>query len=318
MNKLTKQFFAVFSFIATVGLMSSCSKTSESPQATLPPATGDVQISFLNYPGTGDVSITAAPGNFISVAVSVQKSPKGDRPQKLRVYEADSINTRGSQIGGSPIDLRNTDKQQIKNVNYTFPVSATKTKYLYFEVDESGGNFSRKLLIINPSSSATLNTYSGIVLGAQTNAAASRLSSATGQLYVACDVYSNVNDIDITYLSNGSTPTPTFSSNPQRAVLGQSTDATGCEDSNSSHSTAGGPGTIFSSVKVANLSDFTNASDATLAAYDITGTQQSITVSAGDIIAFKRADGKKGFIKVNSIPDTGVSGTINIDVKVQR
>ena len=318
MNKLTKKIFAVFTIIASVSFMTSCNKTTENPSSTLPPANGNVDIKFLNFPGAGDVSTSAMPGAFLSVAVQVQKTSGGNKPQYLRVYEADSINTRGKMIG-SKISLRNTSDAQIKNVNYTFPATASQSKYIYFEVDESNSAFSRKLLIINPTSNATLNSYTSITLGAQGNAAPSRISSATGQLYSACNASSNISDIDITYGSTGSpTPMPTFVSNPFRiddSIGLKDVNATGCEDDGTAHNTSGGPVTYFA---LATAADFTNATNATLNAFTVSGTNQSIKVNAGDVIAFKRADGKKGFIKVNSIPDTGVNGTINFDLKVQR
>ncbi len=65
--------------------------------------------------------------------------------------------------------------------------------------------------------------------------------------------------------------------------------------------------------------DFNAANDASLEALTVSGTAQSVTVQAGNIVAFRRADGRKGLIRVNSFPDgTGVGGTANIDLKVQR
>ena len=293
-------------------VLNGCGEDAELPDATLPAADGTVQIAFLNY-SSGTVAASA--GDLISVAVQVQKSTGGNRPQKLRVYETNVLNTRGTAVG-STIDLRNVDDPQIKNVNYTIPTSASGTVYLYFEVDESGGKFSRKLLTINLSGSGTIASYTGIVLGAQTNSAASRIASGTGQVYVACDAAANISDIDITYASLGSPAAlPTLLSNPERAVQGLSTSAANCGDL-APNSTAGGPGTVFA---LAVGADFNAATDASLEAVTVAGSSQRITVDAGSIVAFRRADGKKGLIKVNSFPaGTGTAGSINIDVKVQR
>ena len=304
------------SVVAGAGLLllNSCGKDPEPADTTLQPADGTVQISFLNYPGTGNVTTTAAPGSLVAVAVQIQKTPSGNRPQKLRVYETNVINTRGTQFG-STIDLRNTDDPQIKNINYTVPSGASGTTYLYFEVDESGGKFSRKLLTIT-SGAAGISSYTNIVLGAQSNSAASRVASATGQVYQACDAASNINDIDITYASIGATTaTPTILSNPQRASSGLSTTATNC-GVGAPNSTANGPATIFAKV---NGTDFNGATNTSLQALTIAGNAQSVQVAVGDIVAFRRTDGKKGLIRVNSFPaGTGVNGTINIDIKVQK
>ena len=307
----------LLTMLAAGGLLAlnGCGEDPELPDTALPAADGTVQIDFLNYPGTA--TTTASAGDFVSVAVQVQKSTGGNRPQKLNVYETNLINTRGTKFG-STIDLRNIDDPQIKNVNYTVPQNATGTIYLYFEVDESGGKFSRKLLTINVSGSGTIASYTGIVLGAQINSAASRISSATGQVYVACDAAANIGDIDITYASLGSpTASPTFLSNPERVIQGLSTAAANCGD-NASASTAGGPATVFAVVTGVNFND---ATDATLEALTVSGTAQSIKVTANNIVAFRRAgtNGKKGLIRVNSFPaGTGTGGSVSIDLKVQR
>jgi hypothetical protein len=302
--------------VATSGLLflNSCGTDPEPPDATLPEPDGTVQISFLNYPGSGDITTTAAPGDVVAVAVQVQKTSGGNRPQKLRVWETNVLNTRGTQFG-STIDLRNTDDPQIKNINYTVPQSASGTIYLYFEVDESDGKFSRKVLTIT-SGSAGISSYTGVVLGAQSNDAGSRVASATGQVYKACDAAVNISDIDITYASIGSpVAKPTLVSNPGRTAFNLSTNATNCGD-NAPSSTAGGPATVFAK---ATGFDFAGVTDAILDATTVESTSQSIEVQAGDIIAFKRLDGKKGVIKVNSFPDgTGTVGSISIDIKVQK
>lgn len=311
MRKMKSYLFALLA-ASSLLVLNGCGEDVETPDAELPLADGTVQIEFLNY-ASGTVAASA--GDFISVAVQVQKSTGGNRPQKLRVFETNVINTRGTQLG-TTVDLRNVDDPQIKNVNYTVPASASGTVYLYFEVDESGGKFSRKLLTVNVSGSGTIASYTGIVLGAQTNSAASRIASGTGQVYVACDAAANISDIDITYASLGSpTALPTLLSNPERVVQGLSTSAANCGDG-APNSTAGGPGTIFAMASSAN---FNAADDAALEALTVSGTAQRVAVNTGSIVAFRRADGKKGLIRVNSFPaGSGVNGSINIDVKVQR
>jgi hypothetical protein len=192
-------------------------------------------------------------------------------------------------------------------------VSGTGTTYLYFEVDESSSAFSRKVLTINATGTAGVNTYSNVVLGAQTNAAPSRLSSATGQLYTACDASANINDIDITYAALGASASPTILSNPEREVKGLSTEAKNCDDTAGSN-TSGGPGTTFSK---SSGTDFNGATDATLQALTVSGSSQSVVVAQGDIVAFQTKDGRKGLIKVEDVV-AGTSGSLKISVKVQR
>lgn len=307
MKRISSYLFSLLAF-ASLSLLTSCGEDVE-PTAELPAATGTVQINFLNYPGTGDVTINAAAGDVLAVAVEVQKTAGGNRPQKLRVYETMTKNTRGTQVG-SDIDLRNTDDAQIKNVNYTVPTGSGPV-YLYFEVDESASAFSRKMMTINIGGTAGVSSYSNLTLGAQTNAAPSRISSATGQLYKACDAAANMSDIDITYAYIGTAAT--ILSNPEREVKGLSTQATGCGDDAPSN-TSGGPNTVFVKTTTA---DFNNATDATLTALTFTGAPESVAVAKNDVIAFRTEDGRNGLIRVDDLT-AGVAGTIRISVKVQR
>ncbi len=297
---------------ASVGFLAGCGSETEDPVAELPAATGTVNINFLNFPGTGDVATTAAAGDVIAVAVEVTKSAGGNRPQKLRVYETTTKNTRGTQVG-TALDLRNTDEAQIKNINYTVP-STGGPVYLYFEVDESASAFSRKLLTVTISGTAGVSSYPSITLGAQgIGTGPSRLASATGQIYSACNSVSNMSDIDVTYafLTAG----PTILSNPERKVQGLSTSATGCGD-NVAANTEGGPNTLF--IKASTTESFDNATDATLSALNFTGARASVsTLVKGDVIAFKTTEGRHGLIRVEDIV-TGTTGSIRIAVKVQR
>ncbi|QHT70532.1 hypothetical protein GXP67_29720 [Rhodocytophaga rosea] len=308
----------LFTFLAFTGLslLTSCGDdtepTPEEQLEELPAANGTVQIKFLNYPdpASGNLKVTAASGDVLAVAVQVQKTANGNRPQKLRVYETTTINTRGKQVG-DVIDLRNTDEAQIKNVNYTVP-NESGPVYLYFEVDESASAFSRKMMEVTISGSAGVSAYPNLTLGAQTNAAPSRISSATGQLYTACNAAANMDDIDITYAYIGTTPV--ILSNPERKTkYNLSTEAKNCGD-DVTNDTSGGPNTVF--VKN-NSADFANPTDATLSALTFTNAPESIVVAKDDIIAFRTEDGRNGLIKIDNIT-TGVAGTVQVSVKVQR
>lgn len=311
MRKLSYYFFAMLAFV-NFSLLTGCTDDTEDPVAELPAATGTVQINFLNYPGANDVTVNAAAGDVLAVAVEIQKTTGGNRPQKLRVYETTTKNTRGTQVG-TDIDLRNTDEAQIKNINYTVS-NGSGPVYLYFEVDESASAFSRKLMIVNISGTAGVSAYPNLTLGAQQNAAPSRISSATGQLYKACDAAVNMEDIDITYAVLGTLATPTILSNPERQVKGLGTEAVGCGD-DAPNSTAGGPNTVF--IKAPTTVSFDNATDATLGALSFTSATESIAIAKNDVIAFKTEDGRNGLIRVEDIV-TGTNGTIRVSVKVQR
>lgn len=306
---------------AGVGFFSSCGEDVEPPTTTLPEATGTVIISFRNFTGT-DPSVNAAPGDVVAVSVLLEKATNGGRPQKLRIYETNTINTRGTQVkvdgqgdSDGTIDLRNVDVQT-KTIDYTVPATATGTTYLYFEVDESAGKFSRKMLKINIGGAGSVASFTGITLGAQSNAAPSRMSSATGYVYLACETEANINFIDITYASTGTT-TNYLVSNPARfqAPIGLTVTTTNCGDEGMIN-TNGGRATYFAAAPAGV--NFATADDAALEALTVaTSNPQFIPVVNGGVYAFRNSAGKKGLVKVNALTP-GPAGTISLDVKVQR
>lgn len=306
--------------VATSGLLflNSCGTDPEPPDATLPEPDGTVVIDFLNYPGTNP-TVNATSGDVISVAVKMTKSPSGTRPQKLRVYETNVLNTRGTQVGNT-IDLRNQD-EQTKNVNYTVPAT-NGTIYLYFEVDESGGKFSRKVLNINVGGAGGINSWTGVKLGASGNIAPGTMSSATGQTYTVAgadssDAAANISDIDITYIETLAATGPWFASYPARSKAPFNI---------TSATIKGASATYFGSTSL-TAAQFDAISDVT-ALNTAIGTAPGSSdpeyyppttgsVAVGSVIKFTNGRGKSGLIKITGY-EPGKTGTVTIDVKVER
>lgn len=321
MKRISSYLFTLLAFTG-LSLMTSCGDDTEDPTATLPEPDGTVQIEFRNIPGN-DPAISASAGDVVVVSVKMTKGTQtgATRPQKLRIYETDVLNTRGSQVkvegqgnAEGTIDLRNVD-EQTKTIDYTIPATATGTKYLYFEVDESGGKFSRKVLRINIGGAGTIDSYTNITLGAQNNAAPSRMSSATGYVYLACEVEENIDYIDITYASTGTTNY--LSSNPARfqAPISLTQTTRDCGEEGVIN-TNGGTATYFAAAPAGT--NFASADNAALEALTITTSgPQYIAVQNGGVYAFRNSEGKKGLILVKALTG-GTNGTITIDVKVQR
>lgn len=322
MKRISSYLFTLLAF-AGLSLFTSCGDDTEvDPTETLPEPDGTVLIEFRNFPGN-DPSVNAAAGDIIVVSVKMTKAPNGTRPQKLRIYETDVLNTRGNivQVEGQSnndgvIDLRNVD-EQTKTIDYTIPTTASGTKYLYFEVDESGNKFSRKVLRINISGSGTIASFTNITLGAQSNAAPSRMSSATGYVYLSCETEENIDYIDITYAASNENANHYLSSNPARFLtpIGLNTKTANCGEEGNIN-TDGGNASYF--IPAPAGTNFASADDASLEALAITtASPQYVAVTSPNVYAFRTADGKKGLIKVNSLTP-GANGTINIDIKVQR
>ncbi len=324
---MKKLSYLLLAFV--VAFITSCAVTPDvqptTVDNTLPVANGGLDISFTDATINSTGSVVAASGDNVNVSLLIKKTALGGKPRIMRVYVSDKANYRAT--GATPlfeIKLKNKD-EQTQTIDYT--VSPTSGKvYIHFDVydntstsddvTKSGNNVTRKTLVVNVSADGQVASWPSILLGAQLNAAGSRVSTATGDVYKVCDLDSNMKYVDVTYAVVGATAKPTLMSNPARsASFGLGTTAGAATDCAGSY-TGGGSATYF---VAASSADFTNATDATLAALAVTSAApQSITVTSGGIYAFLNGRGKKGLIKVTSIPDATTSGTITFDVKVQK
>ena len=321
MKKLSNLFLALL-----VALVSACGVTPDiqptTVDNTLPAATGGLDVTFTDPTINATSSVVAANGDNVNVSLLIKKTASGGKPRILRVFVETTANYRPANA--TPlfeIKLKNKD-EQTQTVEYT--VSPTSGKvYIHFDVydntstdaNSTSANVTRRTLVVNVSSQAQIASWPSITLGAQSNVAGSRVTSATGDIYKVCDLDSNMKYVDITYASVGSPVKSTLMSNPARsASFSLSTVATATDCSGSY--TGGGSATYFAVAPTAV--DFATADDLTLGALSISNTApQFIAIEAGKVYAFLNGRGKKGLIKVNSVV-AGVAGTVSLDIKVQK
>ena len=321
--------------VAGMVLLYSCGKDEDpEPVVTTPDAcaeateflsgaTGDAAIVLKNF--SSDV-IQVEAGNILSLAVEVTKG--SSRTKKIHLWQSDCEKLIGTEIdlsdqpkgGKNGIDLRNTDDAQIRNVNYTVPTGMDPI-YLTIEVTEGGGNMVYKQLTLNVTGSGLVTLSAGIELGGNSNALASRMATATGLTYSACNAAANIDYVDLTYAVGIVTPyTMYLCSNPARfaSPISLSTSTASCGD-DGSLSTAGGSKSYFAPY-TGTLSPSTATStdlDALAVASD---NDQYIEVAAvGDKFEFMNPDGLKGLIEVTAIsgPNT-TGGSCTVSVVVQR
>ncbi len=314
MKKLSYLFLAIIAvYITACGVTPDIQPTTE--DLTLPVADGKLDITFTDAKLNTDPSVVAASGDNVNVSLVIKKTPTGEKPRIMRVFVSDKANFRAK--GALPlfeIKLKNRDEQ---TQTIDFGVSATSGKnYLHFDVYDSNEKVTRKTLVINISADGQVASWNGIVLGAQTNALGSRVSSATGDIYTVCDLDSNIKYVDLTYAAFGSpTIKATLLSNPERQKLGFSTTVPASNTICGGSSTAGGTPTYFT---VAPSSvDFATVTDAILNGLTISETSQNIVVEAGKTYAFLNGRKKKGVVKITAIEE-GVAGKITFDIKVQK
>ncbi|MEA5460358.1 hypothetical protein VB796_14990 [Arcicella sp. LKC2W] len=317
MKKISYLFLAII-----VAFMTSCGITPDvqpvADDLSLPVADGALDIAFSDSLTNKSGTVTAASGDNVNVSLIIKKTPTGEKPRIMRVFIANQANYRGKT--DQPlfeIKLKNID-EQTQTIDYT--VSPTSGKiYIHCDVYDNKDKVTRKTLIVNISSEAQIASWQNITLGAQSNTAASRFASATGDLYKVCDLDSNIRFVDITYAVLGSpTVKPTFLSNLRRPALALSTTIPTSNTVCGGGSTAGGTATYFAVAP--STVDFAVANDAILGGLTIPATSQDIVAEVGKTYAFLNGRNKKGLIKVTKITTgtTDFNGSITFDLKVQK
>jgi hypothetical protein len=354
MRKLS--YFLSITAMAAMVTFSACKKDKEETTTettcadeVYPTTSGTATVSFKNFANSAG---TVQAGDIIAIAVEVTKGSQ--RPQKIRVYQTDCDKAKGDLLffqgqaktnnAGDEIDLANTDDAQVRTINYTVP-SGMSPIYLNFEIDESGSKYTYKQLVLTVSGSGIVDTRTVSNLGSQGHATyGSRMSSALGYVYTACEIPQNLDQIDIVYAVSKTSPYKSYlCSNPARStmttndytsganVFGDATagnltysanySATCLDDAGAatgSYTTGGGKSTYF---KAYAGSSYATADDAVLSALTVSSSDnQYVEFTANDqIFEFLNANGKKGLIKVTSVGTLGnTNNAINVEVKVQR
>ena len=313
MKKVSYLFLAMMvAFITSCGITPDVQPVPE--DLTLPAANGKLDIAFSDSTTNKSGTVVAASGDDVNVSLIIKKTPTGEKPRIMRVFITDKPNYRGKLDAPLfEIKLKNID-EQTQTINYTVSPASGKV-YVHFDVYDNKEAVTRKTLIVNISADAQIASWKAITLGAQTNAAGSRLASATGDVYTVCDLDSNIKYVDVTYAVDRVTAKPIFLSNPERAKLGYSTTIAASNPICGGGSTAGGTATYF--VVTPATVDFATATDAILGGLTIPETAQNILVEVGKTYSFVNGRKKKGLIKVNSIVQ-GADGKISFDIKVQK
>jgi hypothetical protein len=343
MRKLS--YFLSITAMAAMVTFSACKKDDEeTPETTCadevyPTTSGSATVAFKQPFSTSAGTVQA--GDIIAIAVEITKGSQ--RPQKLRVYQSDCDKAKGDIVkfqgqaktngAGDEIDLANTDDAQVRTINYTVP-SGISPIYLNFEVDESGSKYTYKQLVLTVSGSGIVDSRTVTNLGSQGSSYGSRMSTALGYIYTACEIPQNLDQIDVVYAVSLTSPYKSYlCSNPARSTnatngtifgtlsytapysatcVGDAGETTG------TYTTGGGKSTYF---KAYAGSSFATATDADLTALTVSSSDnQYVEFTANDqIFEFLNANGKKGLIKVTSVGTLGnTNNAINVDIKVQR
>lgn len=329
---------------ASTAFLASCDATEEDEPtptvvsqdscdvAVYPTSTGGATIGLENFDENSVIMVSA--GSELTLAVEVTRGAD-ERAKKIRLFQSACANIKGDEVdlsdqpkgGRNGIDLRRTDDVQLRNVIYKVPAMGFSDIFLTIQVDEGSNLETYKQLTLKVAGSGVIDTWSNVTLGGNTNAAASRMSSGTGQSYTACNAAANIDYIDITYAVSLETGSADYiCSNPARFVspVGLSAATANCGD-DGALPTDGGTETFFAVVP--STINFEAATNADIQGLSITNTnaQYIEVLEAGQVIAFMNTSAaggtaKKGLIKIESVTagSTAFNGSVQVSVKVLR
>ena len=152
-------------------------------------------------------------------------------------------------------------------------------------------------------SKIAVTTWSGQLLGAQTNAAGSFFSPTTGVVYATSDSANfTANKVDISFAQIGATYTPTFIAPSARRSQGL-TKVTGVNRA-----------TTFVASTLTKA-QFDTTSGAYINAQTASGAA-TVTVAASAVYSFANAEGKKGLMYVSNLnAGTTTNGSVTIEVR---
>jgi hypothetical protein len=315
--------------LSIAAILSCKGPTPELFDEPLPVVDGKLIIKFTDPRLETKADLILANDDILSISFNIKKSVDGNKPVKMAVYVTNTLETRGILLLDN-IKLKDTD-EQTKSIEVSLPPAGLGiNRIFYVEITDNKGKNTRKFLNIFPSEPELISIWSNVSLGVQTSNIPTRFSSATGDAYVACDLDSNINFVDISYATIGSPSIkPTLLSNPRRGALGLG--ITASDKFCTGTIAIGGTSVYFAPLNVGI--DFSIANDLVLKSLSIPITTQELPIEAGKVYMFQYTrtakDGKsftrKGLIKINSfsnitLPSGAIlqSGLVNFDVKVQR
>lgn len=194
-----------------------------------------------------------------------------------------------------------------KSVKIIVPVTAGTANFtLTFTLkDKAGESISKTLTftVVPVSTGGEINSWTAKLLGAQNATAGSLFASVSGNVYKQSEANANAATIDITYGVLG-TGGSSFISPDKRGTNGFT-------------AITGATATAFAATTM-TATEFAAITDDTEITAQTAPTADKVTsLENGKVYVFKNAAGKQGLIHISALT-TGESGSVTIDVKVQK
>ncbi len=279
-------------FAGLIGL-SSCSSDEETPAPTI-----TINFTSLGNQTTG----SANTGDTINVNLTAKASEGIEELNATSTYNGSETN-----FPGYPKKSNFTSSTEHTWTASYVVAQNSGTVTLKYIVKDKKGKIASKTVTVNI---ADLSSWSAKLLGAQSAAAGSYFASSTGTVYTSSEALQNVASVDISYafLTAG----PTLLSWAFRADPSTGLTAT---------VPAGALETKFAatSLSAADFISISSSSDnkfSQAVASVTSSSAQKVVVEATKVYAFMSGS-KKGLVHIDQI-NTGLNGSVNINVKVQK
>jgi len=272
------------------GFLSSCNKDSAKPGPSI--------SAYLN--GTQQDAVSVSKGSSVAYKFEVSA------PAKLKSITLTTKVGANSTTGTPKTSGFVNDTIDIIQAN----IAVTDNIELTLAVVDKNDVQTTKTLTITAKVGA-VSMYSAKLLGAQSNSAGSSLATSTGTIYTSADAATNSALVDLIYYFNSGTEASSIYSPSALAATGSGAMSYGWATKNA---------TTFGivSMSTADFDAITATDDTPITAKAVSLTATKLfTLAVDNIFAFQTAAGKSGLAKVKSIA-TGASGSITIDVKVQK
>ena len=280
-------------FAGLIGL-SSCSSDEETPAPTI-----SINTNSLGADQTGG---TATTGSTITINLTAEAS---EGIAKLNATK--TVSGSETNLSGYPVTSNFTSSTK-HTWNATYDVTETSgTGVLKFSVEDKKGKVSSKTFTVNI---ADLSSWSAKLLGAQTAAAGSYFASSTGTVFTGADAQQNVSSVDITYAYLTAGPTLlswAFRADPSTGLT--ATVPAGALETKFAATTLSAAD--FISISSSSDSKFSQA-----VASVTSSSAQKVVVEGTKVYAFMSGS-KKGLVHIDQI-NTGLDGSVNVNVKVQK
>jgi hypothetical protein len=287
--------------VALLGVMTSCEEESTDPQ----PPTLDFKggANYIAQDATVDIGSDFVIG--INVASNAETEAELTNVTVERIFD---------NVPQTVIDTTFDKNVTSFSADVTFETQSSEgeERIVFTAEDEDGESVTKEIKITYESSPEPINTYSAVLMGAQSNlTTGSFLNSHTGDVSLQDAAEANSGDIDVIYYF-GSTNNATLTAPDDATVNGGSGNLSLAESFTTKNATRFNTNPGVSESEFDAMTD-----DETIITLSDFSASKVTQLGVGEVIAFETADGKKGLIKVSDLED-GASGSIEIHVKVQQ